>query len=240
MLRVPEFTRHRGPPSRMIEKKTSAGGFVVRITRALYLVVTKNKLQGCGFLPLLLMLVTFLWIKEKACPPPPEPAKTAKTQEEITPSKVSADSEAAGKASGQPVVEYQIIPSQSNGDKKVIYVIPAKRPSDQALVDLAFDLRARYPSPSTVFEIVDSAVVIKQIEAFYAGDVTVTEEFVNAHEFAMLNRFLDPGVSDGFRWKLVGPDNRVIATFQNSSADIKLVERGRALAESEAEEARSA
>ena len=53
------------------EKKTA------RIIRAIGVAVTKNKLQGCGcsFFPLLLMVVTFMWVKDKACSPP-EPVKT--------------------------------------------------------------------------------------------------------------------------------------------------------------------
>jgi hypothetical protein len=105
--------------------------------------------------------------------------------------------------------------------RKLIYVIPERHPNDQALIDLAVDLRAKYPS--AYFDIVDSTSSAKRIAAYDAklsGNETLSDQFVKneeqfsqEHEFAMLNKFLDPAAPNG-PWKLV-KGSRTIAAFQN-------------------------
>jgi len=175
----------------------------------------EKKKQGCGILSVLVLAVAFL----QACgTTPPQTPKTPPPE----------DSQAS-KASRAPVISYSVVRGKEQSGQW-IYVVPTARPTDQQLIDLAFDLREKFPA--AYFEIVDSASAIKAIQAANDGDTTVTDAYVNQHEIAMLRMFVDKG-KDRFRWKLVGPDDRTIAAFQNSPADIAAVEGNRSRGKAE-------
>jgi len=118
-----------------------------------------------------------------------------------------------GKASGQPIIDYRIIPSRAWPEW--MYAVIKDGPKVQQLVDLCVELRAK--QPSFQFHIVDSTSSIKTLETVY-GDPTASEGYLNRHGIADLMKQVvreDPR----FRWILITSDNRIVSTFMNASAD---------------------
>src|SRR6185437_6800584 len=91
----------------------------------------EKKKQGCGILSVLVLAVAFL----QACgTTPPQTPKTPPPE----------DSQAS-KASRAPVISYSVVRGKEQSGQW-IYVVPTARPTDQQLIDLAFDLREKFPA----------------------------------------------------------------------------------------------
>jgi hypothetical protein len=119
------------------------------------------------------------------------------------------DNVAIAVASGAQVIAYSIADRKQDHGTEWIYVVPTHWPNDQELTDLAFNLRAQYPSAS--FEIVDSPLSVPGVEAVYTGDTNDTD-FVKKHEVAMINMFGEPPAA-GLQWKVLSPTGRQIANL---------------------------
>ena len=114
-------------------------------------------------------------------------------------------------ASGAPVIAYSVALKEECAGivPECVYVVPKQLPKDrQQLIDLAFELREEYPS--AILEIVDTESAVKGIAAAYRGDSTVSGDFVDKHEIAMVSKFIGIG---GLRWELVSSTGEEIASL---------------------------
>ena len=134
-------------------------------------------------------------------------------------------------ASGKPVIDYSVVRGKGALSDS-IFVIPKRRPQDQELVDLSYDLRAKYPEVSS-FEILDAVSSIEKVRAYYEGDERVSDDFMSKHDFASFAS----GPSGPWRLDSLYQNPRRIAVFPLSSVDIarwkQIIARGIAVQQSD-------
>lgn len=169
---------------------------------------------GC-FGAILVFFVVFAYLN-----PGGNPSSTATHSSASEPS--STPQTAEPKASGSPVIRYRVIPSkQTAQDRPWAYAVVAHAPSYPELVDLAFDLRERFPD--THFVIIDDSSHINALDRFFDDpeENPYPKGWGAVHDFAMVNQFLDRG---DLRWELAGDDaagsmkDKVIADLESASA----------------------
>jgi hypothetical protein len=103
------------------------------------------------------------------------------------------------KRSRNSVIPYRVVTSKSTVPRDLHYAITAKhQPADQELIDLAIELRSKYPSH--VFIIVDSASGLDEYDAWMVNpNMPEPEQYATKHYFAIFGLFPDPPAG----WKLV-------------------------------------